>query len=237
LSPSNLVTRHKRNNDEETQVDQMTSKIPRHISPSQKTPTNLEPQQPRSPTPNEEDFNPHPTLNIGQKRQQQNDYTQDNKKQKCQEDVILLSTIEPPLPQPNTTIDSIPTPSDSLIQHPITPNLPQPFPQPETKEPTSNETALNDPNQEYMATETHESKPHSMPATEPPSEPPPHGIATSTSPLMTEPLLPQSETPITPLATPPDRIQPSPMAKPDNWMLMSSSDKQRWRQTQKHKKN
>jgi hypothetical protein len=125
----------------------------------------------------------------------------DAKKQKYQEDAILLSAIEPPLPQPNTTIDSMPTPLDSLIQHPITPILPQPFPQPETKEPTSNETALNDPNQEYMATETHESKPHSMPATEPPSEPPPHGIATSTSPLMTEPLLPQSEIPMIPLDT------------------------------------
>jgi len=79
------------------------------------------------------------------------------------------------------------------------PTLPQPFPQPETKEPTSNEIAPDDPNQEYMATETHESKPHSIPATEPPSEPPPHGIATSTSPLMTEPVLPQSETPMTPL--------------------------------------
>jgi hypothetical protein len=201
-SPSHLVIRHKRDNDEETQVEQLTYKIPRHISTFQQTPTSLEPQQPRSPTPNEEDFNPHPARNICHKRQQQNDYTQDNKKQKCQEDVILLSTIEPPLPQPNTTIDSIPTPLDSLIQHPITPTLPQPFPQPETKEPTSNETAPDDPNQEYMATENHhESKPHSMPATEPPSEPPPHGIAASTSLLMTEPLLPQSETPMTPLDT------------------------------------
>ena len=93
----------------------------------------------------------------------------------------------------------MPTPLDSLTQHPMTPTLPQPFPQPETKELTSNETALNDPNQEYMATETHESKPHSLPLTEPPTEPPPHEIATSTSPLMTEPLLPQSETPMTPL--------------------------------------
>jgi hypothetical protein len=48
-----------------------------------------------------------------------------------------LSTIEPLLPQP---------------QYPITPTLPQPFPQPETKEPTSNETAPDDPNQECMAT-------------------------------------------------------------------------------------
>ncbi len=50
-----------------------------------------------------------------------------------------------------------------------------------------------------MATETHEFKPHPMSASEPPTEPPPHELATSTSPLMTEPLLPQSETPMTPL--------------------------------------
>ena len=125
-----------------------------------------------------------------------------------------MSTIEPPLPQPNTTIDSIPTPSDSIIQHPITSTLPQPFPQPETKEPTSNETALNDPNQECMATETQEFKPHSIPVAEPPSEPHPHEIATSTSPLMTEP---QSETPMTPQATPPIQLQPSPINKPNNW--------------------
>ena len=100
-------------------------------------------------------------------------------------------------PQPNTNIDSLAPPLDSLIQHPMIPTLPQPFPQPETKEPTSNEIAPDDPNQEYLATETHESKPHSLPLTEPPTEPPPHEIATSTSPLMTESLLPQSETPMT----------------------------------------
>jgi hypothetical protein len=217
----------------------MTCKIPRRISPFQKTPTNLEPQQPRSPTPNEEDFNPHPTLNSGQKRRQQNDYTQDNKKQKYQEDAILLSTIEPLLPQPNTTIDSIPTPSDSLIQHPITPNLPQPFPQPETKEPTSNETAPDDPNQECMATETHEFKPNLMPATEPPSEPPPHEITTSTSLLMTEPLLPQSETPMIPLDTVTYGFNPHAVptteipsvahtAPPEMWSQKSRNARKKW---------
>jgi hypothetical protein len=216
-SPSYQVTRHKRDNEEETQVDKKISKLPRHISPSLKTPTNLEPQQPRSPTPNEEDFISHPPLNIGQKRQQQNDYTQDNKKQKCQEDAILLSTIEPLLPQPNTTIDSIPTPSDPLIQHPITPTLPQPFLQPETKEPTSNETALNDPNQECMATETHELKPHSMPATEPPSEPHPHEITTSIPPLMTPPAPPHFP----------------PQLLPDNWPKMSRNARKKWLQYHK----
>ena len=141
---------------------------------------------------------------------------------------MLLSTIESLLPQPNSTIDSIPIPSDSLIQHPITPTLPQPIPQPETKEPTSNETAPDDPNQECMATETHEFKPNLMPATEPPSEPPPYGIATSTSPLMTEPLLTQLMTPMTPQAMTPDQSKPTSIAKPDNWTQMSKNQRKNW---------
>ena len=145
------------------------------------------------------------------------------------------NAIDPLLPQPNSTIDSIPIPSDSLIQHPITPTLPQPIPQPETKEPTSNETSPYAPNQECMATETHEFKPHLMPATEPPSEPPPHGIATSTSPLMTEPLLPQSETPMTPLDTATRGFNPHAVptcqtqsSLPDNWSQMSKRARKHW---------
>jgi hypothetical protein len=190
-NPSIPDTSHKRVNDDEIDIDQPTYKTPRQLSPSRHTSPDREPQQQRSP----------PTLNIGQKRYQQFDSTQDNKKQKGQDDAALLHTTEPRLSQPITIIDSIPSSSDFPVQPPITPAFPQLFQQPETNESTSSERALDDPNQECMATETHGSKPHSMSATEPPSEPPPHVIATSTSPLMTEPVLPQSETPMTPLDT------------------------------------
>jgi len=199
--PPLIGTSHKRDIDDEIQVGQPINKLPRQLSPSQNASSNLEPKQLRPPTPNIDDFNPPSTLNIGQKRQQQNDHTQDNKKQKCQEDTILLTTTEPVLSQPITIIDSIPTSSDSLMQPPLTPALPQLFPQPEINEPISNETALDNPNQERIATETHGFKTHSIPVTEPPSEPLPHEIAISTSHLMTEPLLHQSETPMTPLDT------------------------------------
>ena len=99
---------------------------------------------------------------------------------------------------------------------------------PETKEPTSNETAPDDPNQECIATISHEFKPHLMPATEPPSEPPPHEIATSTSPLMTEPLLHQSDTPTTPQVTLPAPPHFPPHLLPDNWSHMSKRTKKHW---------
>ena len=86
-----------------------------------------------------------------------------------------------------------------------------------------------------MATETHESKPHSMSATEPLSEPPQHEIATSTSPLMIEPLLPQSETPMTPLDTVTRGFNPHAVptrqtqsSLPDNWSQMSKRARKHW---------
>ena len=91
-----------------------------------------------------------------------------------------------------------------------------------------------------------------IPATEPPSEPPPHGIATSTSPLMIEPLLPQSETPMTPLDTVTSGFNPhagpttietssiptmetlaqdrTNITKPDNWAQMSKKQRKNWYQ-------
>ena len=50
------------------------------------------------------------------------------------------------------------------------------------------------------------------------------------------PLLLQLATPISPLTTPPDRIQLPPIAKPDNWNQMSAGAQRRWKQAQKHKK-
>jgi len=203
-NPSIPDTSHKRVYDDEIDIDQPTYKTPRQLSPSRHTSPDREPQQQRSP----------PTLNIGQKRYQQFDSTQDNKKQKGQDDAALLHTTEPRLSQPITIIDSIPSSSDFPVQPPITSAFPQLFQQPETNESTSSERALDDPNQECMTTETHGSKPHSMSATEPPSEPPPHAIATSTSSLITEPVLPQSETPMTPLDTVTSGFNPHAVPKP-----------------------
>jgi hypothetical protein len=45
---------HKRDIDDDIQIDQPTSKQPRRLSPSHNTLSNLEPQQPQSPPPNEE---------------------------------------------------------------------------------------------------------------------------------------------------------------------------------------
>ena len=58
---------------------------------------------------------------------------------------------------------------------------------------------------------------------------------TSTPTSMTEPLLLQLATPISPLTTPLDRIQPSLIAKPDNWNQMSASAQRKWRQAQNSK--
>ena len=53
---------------------------------------------------------------------------------------------------------------------------------------------------------------------------------TSTPTLMTEPILLQLATPISPLMTPQDRTQPSPITKPDNWAQMSKKQRQNWHQ-------
>ena len=73
-----------------------------------------------------------------------------------------------------------------------------------------------------MATETHEFKPHSIPATEPPSKPPPHEITTSISPLMTEPLLPQAAETLA-------LSQPCLTLRPPEYESWSNNRKYRWR--------
>ena len=56
---------------------------------------------------------------------------------------------------------------------------------------------------------------------------------TSTLTLMTEPLLLQPVAPISPQATPRDRIQPSPITKPAHWDKMSAREKTNWRNRNK----
>ena len=84
--PLSQDSQHKRDIDDEIQIDQPTSKQPRHLSPFDNTLSNSEPQQPQSPPPNDEDFDSPPILtNDGKRQQQQQDDTRDNKKQKHQE--------------------------------------------------------------------------------------------------------------------------------------------------------
>jgi hypothetical protein len=167
------------------------------------------------PTPNEEDYFPTPTLTFDPKHQQQQENIQANKKQKCQENAVLLTNIEPHLLQPTLPSDPAATPSNSLLQSLTIPTPNQMIPQSQTIEPNPDETASDSPNQESTATETHDIAQHS-------SEPPPQELATSTPTLMTEPLLPQLATPMT------------PNDKPANWSQMSAKAKSNWRY--KHKK-
>ncbi len=57
-------------------------------------------------------------------------------------------------------------PSDPLLETPTIPTFFHMQPQPQTINPTLNETTLDSPNQEHVATETHDSKPHSIPMIE-----------------------------------------------------------------------
>ena len=164
---------HKRDIDDEIQIDQPTSKQPRHLSPFDSTSSNLEPQQPQSPPSNDEDSDPLPILtNDGKRQQQQQDDTRDNKKQKHQENAILLTITETPLPQLITSSDPIPTPTDPLLETLAIPTPPQIVPQPHTTESTTNETTIDYPDQEQTTTRTHGFKHHSLPTIEPPFESP-----------------------------------------------------------------
>ena len=63
--------------------------------------------------------------------------------------------------------------TDPLLEILMIPTFPQMQPQPQTIDSTSNETTLDSPNQEHMATEIDEFKPHPMPTVEL-AEPIPH---------------------------------------------------------------
>jgi hypothetical protein len=92
-----------------------------------------------------------------------------------------------------------------------------------------------------LDTVTHGFNPHAVPTLESlpqelvTLEYPPQELTAPIPTLMTDPAFPQLVSPMTPLTTISDRIQPPPMAKPDNWKQMSSREQMRWRQTQKHK--
>jgi hypothetical protein len=165
------VPSHKRDREDEFQSDQPTHKQPRQLSPSLSLPSDSDPRQSESPNLNEEDYFPTPTSTFDPKHQQQQENTQVNKKQKCQENAVLLTNIEPHLLQPNLPSDPAATPPNSLFQSLMIPTPNQMIPQSQTVEPTSDETVPDSPNQESTATETHdiaapfESQPQAIPTT------------------------------------------------------------------------
>ena len=206
------ILRTKRDIDDEIQIDQPTSKQPRHRSPSHNPSSSLEPQQLQSPPLNDEDSDPPPILNNdGKRQQQQQDDTRDNKKQKHQENAILLTITETPLPQLITLSDYVPTPTDSLLETLAIPTPPQIIPQPQITESTTNETTVNYTNQEQTTTRTHGFEHHSPPTSEtPPESPSKVSEISATSQLIS-------------------------MQFPDNWSQMSRRAKKSW--TQSHKTN
>ena len=180
-----------------------------------------------------EDFDPTSILANDGKRQEQQDDTRDNKKQKHQENTIPLTITETPLPQLITSSDPVPTPTDPLLETLVIPPPPQIVLQPHITESTTNETPVNYPNQEQTTTKTHGFKHHSLMAIakiDHPSESPSQELATSTSILVTEPLLSHLATPMTPLTTPPDRAQLRLTPRPSEYESWSNNKKYRWRQ-------
>ena len=126
--------------------------------------------------------------------------------------------------------EGIYTPTDPLLETPTIPTFPQMQPQHQTIDSTSNETTLDSPNQEHMATETYGFKPHSVSTIETPAQDLLQETVTSTPTLMTEPLLPQLATPISPLTTLQDHAQHRMTSRPPEYELWSYSKKYRWRQ-------
>jgi hypothetical protein len=64
-------------------------------------------------------------------------------------------------------------PADPLLEILTIPTFSQLQTQPQTIESTSNETTFDSPNQEHVATESYEFKPHSVPTMETPTQSPP----------------------------------------------------------------
>jgi hypothetical protein len=169
--PLPQIPSNKRDREDEFQTDQPTHKQPRQLSPSPGISSDYEPQQPELPTPNEEDYYPTPTLIFDPKHQQQQDNTQINKKQKCQENAVLLTDTEPHLSRTILPSDPVPAPSDSPLESLTIPTPNQMIPQSQTIEPTLDETASDSPNQESKATETHDIAHHSAQSQTPPQKP------------------------------------------------------------------
>ena len=124
------------------------------------------------PTPNEEDYYPTPTLTFDPKHQQQQDNTQINKKQKCQENAVLLTNTEPHLLRATLPSDPVPTPSVSILESLTIPTPNQTITQSQTIEPTPDETVSDSPNQESTATETYDIAHHSTKPTQSQPTPP-----------------------------------------------------------------
>ena len=80
-SPTPHESPHKRDYEDEIQIDQPTSKQPRQLSPSLNPSSSQEPQQPQSPPSNDEDSDPPPILtNDGKRRRQEDDTRQQETK-------------------------------------------------------------------------------------------------------------------------------------------------------------
>jgi hypothetical protein len=131
--------------------------------------------------------------------------------------------------------ESVYLPTDPLLETQTIPTFPKMQPQPQIIDSTPSETTLDSPNLEHIDTETDGIKPHLIPTMETPVQDQLQEAMTSTPTSMTEPLLLQLASPISPLTTPLDycildRIQPSPIAKPDNWAQMSKKQIQNWYQ-------
>jgi hypothetical protein len=90
------------------------------------------------------------------------DNTQINKKQKCQENAVLLTYNEPTSLQPILPSDPVPALIDSLSESLTIPPPTQMIPHSQTIEPTPGETASDCPNQENLITETNEFTHHSQ---------------------------------------------------------------------------
>jgi hypothetical protein len=151
--PPSQDPQNKRDYEDDIQIEQPASKQPRQFSLSQNISSNLEPQQPQSPTPIDEDFDPSPILTNDGKRQQQQDDTRNNKKQNHQENAILLTKTE--TPQPQLTAPT-PTPTDLLPEIPMISTPPHEVSlQSQIIEPTTKETTVYYPYQEQTTTRTH----------------------------------------------------------------------------------
>ena len=123
------------------------------------------------------------------------------RKKKYQENAILLTITETPLPQLITLSDPAPTLTDLLLETLAIPTPPQIVLQPHITESTTNETTINYSNQEQTIMRTHGFKHHSLPTIESSSEP------------LSQP-------------TPPTPQQQLP---PDVWARMSNSQRKNWR--------
>ena len=111
-------------------------------------------------------------------QQYTNEDIHEPKRQRLPHDPETQTTSELPTTHPFIPINTMATedvyiPSDPLLETPTIPIFFHMQPQPQTINPTLNETTLDSPNQEHVVTETYEFKPHSVPTMETPAQSPP----------------------------------------------------------------